>query len=446
MKRVAASDNLWLWTSPSPISRPWSRSPRPCTSAAPRTGCTFAAGAEQAAPEDRGARRRSAAGAALPGRAPDRSGPAARRARAAAAAGIGGRGGALAARRARRGGPAADRLRHRQHPRPAARRPARASAALPDVQLQLRDMSTPDQMGASPTARLTSASCVSRSRAIASSSARCSTSVSCWRLGPRSPWTARTGLRSVAASRSSSSRSRSASFYDHALSVCAAAGFAPRIVQEASELFTVLSLVGAGLGVSLVPRSAALMRLPGVRFRELTPGSGLEHRRGLAPRCRRRAARQGVRGDGASSGPEATVRMRGPATRSHATCRGTESASLHAAETRRLIAARSRPAEADGCKLRTGASARHPQHTPRCSAEARRPPTAGPWAWPSDANLQRGPLLRRGLDIEEATVRRRWRALAMAAGVPSPARAQTCTLEPPPPFAGKWFRSHSRRS
>jgi DNA-binding transcriptional LysR family regulator len=57
---------------------------------------------------------------------------------------------------------------------------------------------------------------------------------------------------------------------DHALSVCAAAGVAPRIVQEANELFTVLSLVGAGLGVSLVPRSAALMHLPGVQFRALT--------------------------------------------------------------------------------------------------------------------------------------------------------------------------------
>src|SRR5262249_61444708 len=64
-------------------------------------------------------------------------------------------------------------------------------------------------------------------------------------------------------------RSRSASFYDHVLSVCAAAGFAPRIVQEADELFTVVSLVRAGLGVSLVPRAAALMRLPGVRFYEL---------------------------------------------------------------------------------------------------------------------------------------------------------------------------------
>ena len=41
-------------------------------------------------------------------------------------------------------------------------------------------------------------------------------------------------------------------------------------MQETDELFTAISLVRAGLGVSLVPRSAALMRLPGVRFRELT--------------------------------------------------------------------------------------------------------------------------------------------------------------------------------
>jgi DNA-binding transcriptional LysR family regulator len=90
-------------------------------------------------------------------------------------------------------------------------------------------------------------------------------------LGPHSPWAPRAGLRSVAGEPFVIiARSRSASFYDHAISVCAAAGFAPRIVQEASELFTVLSLVRAGLGVSLVPRSAALMRLPGVRFRELS--------------------------------------------------------------------------------------------------------------------------------------------------------------------------------
>ena len=108
------------------------------------------------------------------------------------------------------------------------------------------------------------------------------------------------GLRSVAAEPFIIiARARSASFYDHALSVCAAAGFAPRIVQEANELFTVLSLVGAGLGVSLVPRSAALMQLPGVRFRELTLAEAAWdiavawHRD-----ARRRAARAAVCRDG----------------------------------------------------------------------------------------------------------------------------------------------------
>jgi DNA-binding transcriptional LysR family regulator len=143
--------------------------------------------------------------------------------------------------------------------------------AYPEVELYLRDMSTPDQVAAlrnrdidvgfvrRPVSddRLVMRT-VLEERLVAA-------------LGPRSPWVPRLGLRSVAAEPFIIiSRTRSASFYDHALGVCAAAGFAPRIVQEAGELFTVLSLVRAGLGVSLVPRSAALMRLPGVRFRELT--------------------------------------------------------------------------------------------------------------------------------------------------------------------------------
>src|SRR6478736_3637716 len=121
----------------------------------------------------------------------------------------------------------------------------------PDVQLQLRDMSTPDQISALANREIDvgfvrrpvsdgrlNMRPVLDERVVAA-------------LGPRSPWVARTGLRSVAAEPFIIiARSRSASFYDHALSVCAAAGFAPRIVQEASELFTVLSLVRAGLGVS----------------------------------------------------------------------------------------------------------------------------------------------------------------------------------------------------
>jgi DNA-binding transcriptional LysR family regulator len=141
----------------------------------------------------------------------------------------------------------------------------------PGVQLQLRDMSTPEQIGALAAGDID----VGFVRLPITDDRLVVRPVLAERLvlavGPRSPWNPRVGLRSVATEPFIIvSRTRSASFYDHALGVCAAAGFTPRIVQEANELFTVLSLVGAGLGVSLVPRSAALMHLPGVRFRELT--------------------------------------------------------------------------------------------------------------------------------------------------------------------------------
>lgn len=142
--------------------------------------------------------------------------------------------------------------------------------AYPNVQLQLRDMSTPDQVSALADGGIDigfvrlplvdnrlALRPVLDERLVAA-------------LGPRSPWRKDIGLRSLAAEPFLTvTRGTSASFHDHVLSVCVAAGFAPRIVQEASELFTVLSLVRAGLGVALVPRSAAVMRLPGVRFKDI---------------------------------------------------------------------------------------------------------------------------------------------------------------------------------
>jgi len=58
-------------------------------------------------------------------------------------------------------------------------------------------------------------------------------------------------------------------FHDRVLTLCLRAGFNPRIVQEANEILTILHLVRAGLGVSLVPRSAQRLKVPGVRFHEL---------------------------------------------------------------------------------------------------------------------------------------------------------------------------------
>jgi DNA-binding transcriptional LysR family regulator len=64
-------------------------------------------------------------------------------------------------------------------------------------------------------------------------------------------------------------RATSATLHDHVLGLCRRSGFSPTIVQEASELFTILNLVRAGLGVSLVPSAARRMGVPGVRFHDL---------------------------------------------------------------------------------------------------------------------------------------------------------------------------------
>jgi DNA-binding transcriptional LysR family regulator len=65
------------------------------------------------------------------------------------------------------------------------------------------------------------------------------------------------------------SPSVSETFHDRVLSLCLRAGFTPRVVQEANEILTILHLVRAGVGVSLVPRSALRLKVPGVRFHEL---------------------------------------------------------------------------------------------------------------------------------------------------------------------------------
>ena len=65
------------------------------------------------------------------------------------------------------------------------------------------------------------------------------------------------------------SRLVSETFHDRVLSLCLRAGFTPRVVQEANEILTILHLVRAGVGISLVPRSAQRLKVPGVRFHEL---------------------------------------------------------------------------------------------------------------------------------------------------------------------------------
>lgn len=61
--------------------------------------------------------------------------------------------------------------------------------------------------------------------------------------------------------------------YDQITGLCTAAGFTPRIGQHAVEWQTVCALVEAGLGVSLAPASIRRIRLRGVAFRRVEPGT-----------------------------------------------------------------------------------------------------------------------------------------------------------------------------
>lgn len=63
--------------------------------------------------------------------------------------------------------------------------------------------------------------------------------------------------------------SRSPSFHDHVLRVCDRLGFRPRVVQSASEFFTMLSLVSAGMGITIVPSGIADTRVEKVAYLNL---------------------------------------------------------------------------------------------------------------------------------------------------------------------------------
>jgi DNA-binding transcriptional LysR family regulator len=54
--------------------------------------------------------------------------------------------------------------------------------------------------------------------------------------------------------------------YDATIAACHAAGFSPRLGQEAPRIVSTLSLVAAGLGVSIVPASLQRMRMEGVVY------------------------------------------------------------------------------------------------------------------------------------------------------------------------------------
>jgi len=69
-------------------------------------------------------------------------------------------------------------------------------------------------------------------------------------------------------------RGRGSSFYEQVYELCALAGFTPRLVQEANEGPTILSLVATDLGMSILPASLQAIQAPGVIWRKLSTRTG----------------------------------------------------------------------------------------------------------------------------------------------------------------------------
>jgi DNA-binding transcriptional LysR family regulator len=67
----------------------------------------------------------------------------------------------------------------------------------------------------------------------------------------------------------SSTRPRGPAFFDQSLGLCADAGFSPDIRYEATTVYGMLDLVGAGLGIAIVPGSMATLAPAGVTLRLL---------------------------------------------------------------------------------------------------------------------------------------------------------------------------------
>jgi DNA-binding transcriptional LysR family regulator len=62
-------------------------------------------------------------------------------------------------------------------------------------------------------------------------------------------------------------------FYDQFIHLCAAAGFAPKVVQEAHATQTIVSLIAGGMGIAVLPASMRNLRRAGVVYRSFKPPS-----------------------------------------------------------------------------------------------------------------------------------------------------------------------------
>src|SRR5438477_10418452 len=78
------------------------------------------------------------------------------------------------------------------------------------------------------------------------------------------PWKRRARMRS-----SREGARPGGGYYVQLMKLCLTAGFSPNVIQEVTEMHTIVSLVAAGMGVSLVPLSVRNIRSQGVVYREL---------------------------------------------------------------------------------------------------------------------------------------------------------------------------------
>jgi DNA-binding transcriptional LysR family regulator len=82
--------------------------------------------------------------------------------------------------------------------------------------------------------------------------------------------------------------------HDAIIAACDRAGFSPQIGQEAPRMLSTLSLVAAGLGVTVVPESMSRLEAEGVAYRALSPAAqlgaplNLAYRRGETAAAARR--------------------------------------------------------------------------------------------------------------------------------------------------------------
>jgi DNA-binding transcriptional LysR family regulator len=72
-------------------------------------------------------------------------------------------------------------------------------------------------------------------------------------------------------------RSAGAGIHDHVISLCRHAGFQPQVAQEAQEASTIIGLVAAGLGVSILPASCEHIRVEGVSYVPLAEAEAMSH-------------------------------------------------------------------------------------------------------------------------------------------------------------------------